>query len=314
MRRRDYCRAIAISVLALGWPRTASAQAGPEKLRVVGTPTEDFTNVFYAVKNGLFRREGLDVELALTSSGSAATTAVIAGTYELAKTNLLSIFLAHLRDIPVIIGAPSLVFVSKDPIYLLQMAPDAGYRNGADLNGKTIGVPAVGDLNTLATRAWVDKNGGDWKSLKFVEIPNAATEAALVEHRVAAAILGSPHLDASLAAGTTKTLGDAYGAIASSFLAGAYVARTDWASQHADALRKFNRALAAATTYVMTHPAETAPLVAEIAKIDLGATAKIHRSVYATSLDAPLVQPFIDAAAKFGQIARAFPAREIFWS
>jgi NitT/TauT family transport system substrate-binding protein len=315
MRRAEYCSAIAASsLMLLGLPRRGSSQTAPEKLHVAGTTTEDSTNVYYAVKNGLFRRAGLDVEMEQASSGAAATAAVIAGTYELAKTNLLSIFLAHLHDIPVVIGAPSLVFVSKSPIYLLQIARDATYKTGIDLNGKTIGVPAVGDLNTLVTRAWVDKNGGDWKSLKFVEVPTSALEAAVAEHRIDAAILGTPFLEHSLAAGSTKTLGDAYGAVAPTFLAGAYVARSDWASGHADTLRKFNRVLNGASTYVMAHPAETAPLVAEYAKMDLGAVANIHRSVYGTTMDAGLVQPFIDAAAKYGQIPRAFPAREIFWT
>jgi len=306
---------LALAPFAAGAARGRSgAQSTAGTLHVAGTTTEDSTNIFYAVKNGLFKRAGLDVEMVPTSSGSAATVAVVAGTYELAKTNLLAIFIGHLRGIPIVIGAPSLIFSSRDPIYLLQMAPDAPFKTGADLNGKTIGVPAIGDLNTLATRAWVDKNGGDWTSLKFVELPNAATEAALASHRVDAAILGSPHLDASLAAGTTKTLGNAYGAIAPSFLAGAYVARVDWAGTHADTLRTFNRVMADASTYVMAHATETAPLVAEMSKIEIAATAKMHRSVYGTALDVGLVQPFIDAAAKFGQIPRAFPAREIFWS
>jgi NitT/TauT family transport system substrate-binding protein len=314
VRRRDCITALTLSsVTALGFRQRAGAQT-VEKLRVAGTTTEDSTNLFYAVKNGLFRRAGLDVEMVPTSSGSAATAAVIAGAYELSKTSLMAIFAAHLRDIPVVIAAPSLVFVARSPLYLLQMAPDAPYRTPVDLNGKIIGTPAIGDLNMLATRAWVEKGGGDWRSLRFVEIPNSAIEAAIAEHRVAAGILGAPHLDASLAAGTTKTLGDAYSAIAPTFMAGSYVGRSDWATQHADALRRFNRVLTEASNYVMSHPAETAPLVSEMSKIELADSAKLHRSVYATTLDAALVQPFIDAAAKFGQIPRSFPAREIFWS
>jgi NitT/TauT family transport system substrate-binding protein len=313
MQRRTSL-ALSGSALVAFASRPLAAQPALDKLRVAGTSTEDSTNVYYAVKNGLFRRAGLDVEMVPTASGTAATAAVIAGTYELAKTSLIAIFLAHLRDIPVVIGAPSLLFVARNSIYLLQMPPDGTYKTGADLNGRTVGVPAIGDLNTLAIRAWVDKNGGDWKSLKFVEVPNAATVAALGEHRIAAAILGAPHLDASLAAGTTKTLGDAYSAIASTFMAGAYVVRSDWASQHTDVLRRFNRVLNEATAYVHAHPAETAPLVAEMAKVEVADLAKMHRSVYATSLDTAVVQPFIDAAAKYGNISRGFSAREIFWT
>jgi hypothetical protein len=40
----------------------------------------------------------------------------------------------------------------------------------------------------------------------------------------------------------------------------------------------------------------------------------MHRSLNATALDPKLVQPFIDAAAKYEHIAHAFPAHEIFWT
>ena len=313
MRRHDAITALSLSSLAALAPALAWAQ-GAEKLQVAGPPTEDSTNVLYGIKSGLFGRAGLDVEMISTSSGTAAVTAMVAGTYPIAKTSLLALFNAHLRGIGVVIVAPELLYLARSRFALLQTAPDAPYRTGADLNGKTIGVPALNDLNTLATRAWVDKNGGDWKSLKFTEIPNSAMEPAIVQKRVDAAILQQPQLDNSLSAGTTRTLGDGWGAIAPTFLAGAYVARLDWVSQHADAIRKYNRALAEATTYVNAHPNETAPLVVELTKIEMPVVAKMIRSTNATTLDTALIQPFIDAAAKYETIPRAFPARDLTWN
>ncbi len=159
-----------------GTLRRAQAQSGVEKLQVAGAPTEDATNLYYAVKTGLAQRAGLDIEMIATSSGTAATTAVIAGTYDLARTSLNAVMAAFLRAIPIVIVAPDNLFSAKSPFSLLQIAPDSPYRTAADLNGKTIGSPALNDFNVLATRAWVDKNGGDWRSLKFVEIPNSALE------------------------------------------------------------------------------------------------------------------------------------------
>lgn len=315
MRRRQAVSRLALaSLAALAVPYHAQAQGTPEKIRLAGPPTEDLTSLYYAIKNGHFTRAGTDVELVGTSSGAAATAAVIAGTYEMGKTSAIAIFTAHLRSIPIRVVAPELIYTSRSPFALLQIPVDATYKTGADLNGKTIGVPALNDLNVLATRAWVDRNGGDWKSLKFVEVPNAVLEAALQQHRIDAAMIQPPQLDASLAAGTSKTLGDGYGAIAPSFYLGLFIARADWAAQHGDALRKFNRVMAEASAYVNSHPAETAPLVAELTKITLANTEKMHRSLIGTTLDLGLLQPLIDAAAKYDLIPRGFPAREIVWT
>jgi NitT/TauT family transport system substrate-binding protein len=310
MRRRELvCAALAALV-----PCAAAAQPPPEGLRVVGPVAEDETNLYYAIKNGAYRRAGIEVEMVPISSGAAGTAAVIAGSYEIGRTSILAVLSAHLRGIPIKIVAPSIVNSERNPFAMLQMPVDASYASGADLNGKTIGTPALGDLNMLATRCWVDKTGGDSRTLKFVEVPNTALVAAITSRRIDAAILQSPIFDASVAAGTTKTLAYAYGAIAPLFMGAAYVARADWATQHADLLRRFVRVLVDAAAYVNAHPAETAPLVAELTKIELANTEKMHRTQNGTSLDPALIQPVIDAAAKYGIISRAFPARELLWS
>ena len=124
----------------------------------------------------------------------------------------------------------------------------------------------------------MDKNGGDWRSLQEVEFPNSAAEAALVRHDIDVDLMTSPVLDVALAAGTTRTIGDAFEAIAPVFMMGAYVARPDWAAQHCDAIRTFNRVLAVAVNYVNTHLTETAPLVTELTKVPLPTVLKMART------------------------------------
>jgi NitT/TauT family transport system substrate-binding protein len=313
MRRRDYLWTIAApALLALGTPRLARAQT-LEKLRNAGPLTEDITNLYWAIKTGLCQRNGIDLELVAVNSGTAAMTAVVSGAYELSRTSLPGLFAAHLRDIPVVIVCPGLLSRASNPFSSLQVAPDAPFRTGADLNGKTIGVPALNDLNSLATKAWVDKNGGNWRSLKFVEIPNSAMEAAIVGKRIDAGILQSPQFGESVAAGRTRTLGDGWGAIAPTFMAGAFLARTDWANAHADLLHRYYRVYAESANYVNTHYPETASLVAEFTKTEVASVAKMARGFNATSMDLATIQPFIDASAKYEHIPHSFPARELIW-
>jgi len=115
----------------------------------------------------------------------------------------------------------------------------------------------------------------------------------------------------SIAGGTSKTLADPLAAIANEFLVSAYIARSDWASRHRDVVRTFARVMAAATAYVNAHFAETGPLVSELTKVPLPDVAKMNRSIGGTKLDASLIQPCIDVAAKYGAIEHSFPAREL---
>jgi NitT/TauT family transport system substrate-binding protein len=312
MQRRAHLLGLAGAALAALGPRAARAQT-LDKLRSAGPLTEDITNIFWAQKTGLFQKNGIDLDLIGINSGSAAVQAVVSGTYDLARTSVPGLLAAHLRNIPLVIVCPGLLSRASNPFSGLQVAPDSPLKTGADLNGKTMAVPALGDLNTLATRAWVDKNGGDWHSLKFVEIPNSAIEAAIVQKRVDAGVIQSPQLASSLAAKTTKTIGDAWGAIATTFLAGVYVARPDWADAHADLLHRYAKVYAESTNYVNGHYKETEPLVAELTKMELANVSKIPRGFNSVTLQLTDIQPFIDASAKYDIIPRAFPARELVW-
>jgi len=243
MRRAGLVRLLAATSIAPALSvRTQPVRAAVEPIQLVCVPTEDMTDLYYAVKTGMMARSGLDVTLVFASSGAAATAADVAGTYQIAKTSLLALFSAHLQDIPLIVIAPHILNEAENPQSLLQVAPDSPFKTGSDQNGKTIGVPSLGDFNTVATRAWVDKTGGDWRSLKFVEIPNSALEAAIAAHRIDAAILQTPQLDISLQTGTTKTLAYANAAISPRFILGAYVARRDWTVSDAAGLQRHHRA------------------------------------------------------------------------
>jgi NitT/TauT family transport system substrate-binding protein len=175
-------------------------------------------------------------------------------------------------------------------------------------------VLALNSFSGLVVSAWVDKNGGDSRTLKYVEIPFAVTEAALVEHRIDCSMMLEPMLTSSLSSGTTRTLGDAFSAIANTFMFAAYVGRPDWASQNADTVHKFLRVLSAVTADTNAHPTETAALMADVTKIPLPIMQKMRRVVNATTLEPSLVQPLIDAAAKYHMITRSFPAKEFFWN
>lgn len=314
MNRSSALAGLALAAFNLTLPlRTGAQGARSSPIRVAAVETEDLTSLYYGVKMGLFERVGLDVQIVPTSSGAAATTAMIAGTYEMAKPSLLAVFLAYLRDVPIVMVAPGFVHTPTHPNSLLLVAADSPVRTASDLNDKTMGVSALNDVNSCAIRAWCDRNGGDWRSLKAVEVPNVALEEALLRHRIDVASMTSPSLDLALADGSVRVLGDGFGTIAPTLMLAAYVARPDWVAQNTDALRRFNRVLAGAANYVNTHLKETAPLVVEMTKMDVANVTKMNRTIVATSLDARLVQPLIDAAVKYGELPHGFHAQDLFW-
>jgi NitT/TauT family transport system substrate-binding protein len=306
-------RLLAAAGAALLAARPAGAQT-LEKIRIVGVPTDDMTPVFYAIRTGAYARAGLEVEVASAGGGTASTEAVLAGAYELGKGSPTASILAHLRGLPLKIVANGALWLARSPFSLILTAADSPIRTATDCNGKTGSASGLADIAQLAMMQWVDRNGGDSKTMKWIELPNSARGAAVAEHRIDITTINEPQLTAAMEGGKVRVLGDAFSAIAERWAAVVYFAQPEWATKHADALRRWIRVTYESAGYTNAHKNETAPLMAEVTKIPLPFFAKMTRTEGATATEPALMQPVIDIALRYKVIPRAFPARDMFMS
>jgi NitT/TauT family transport system substrate-binding protein len=292
-------------------PHAVRAQA-TQALRLIGVQTDDMTPVFSAVKAGLYRNAGIELELVPTTSGAVAVDAVMAGTYEIGKGSAISILNAYLHGLPIRIIGNGPLWDEKTPFSMMIVATDSPAKDGAFFSGKTLCTAALRDLNQLSMCAWIDKNGGDSKTITWVEAPNAAAGVAVGDHRFAATMLQEPQLSAALATGTVRAFAPAYNGIASHFSTALYFAQADWAAKNGKMIKTFLDATYAAARATNGKPADTAAMMSDVTKIPLNVYEKMARSNSSIKSDPGLVQPMIDVAAKYGYISKAFSAKEIF--
>lgn len=301
---------VALAACLLAAPAAAQTPA-LTTIHVGGVLSDDMTPVFWAVKAGLFKREGLDVQIVGSNSGTAMAAAVASGAYEIGKSSLLASINAHLRGLPLDVIASGAVYDYRAPFAGLCTAPDAALASGKDFEGKTVGSPALNDLNQLVISAWVDAHGGDPKTMRFVELPNSAAPAAIANHRVDGAVLLQPALAEAVTTKQVKNIANAYDAIAQSFVFAAYFTSSDYAKAHPDIIAKFTKVLYESAAYTNKHHQETAAMMADVSKIPVATVEHMPRVDGATAMNPTQYQPVIDAAAKFKLIAHGFPAREM---
>jgi NitT/TauT family transport system substrate-binding protein len=310
--RLSRSRMLATSAAALvAVPRAVRAQA-PQTVRLIGVQTDDMTPAFYAVKAGLYQKAGIDLQLIPTSSGAVATDAIIAGTYEIGKGSAIGIFNAYLKGLPLRIIGNGPVWDARTPFSMMIVATDSAAKNGSYFNGKTLCSASLRDLNELAMSAWIDKNGGDSKSVNWVEVPNAAAGAAIATHRCEATMLQEPQLGNALRTGTVRLFAPAYDAIAPHLSTALYFVHADWAAKNGKAIKAFLDATYQGAAATNGRPGDTAAMMSDVTKIPLDVYTKMSRSNSSTKSDPALVQPMIDLAAKYGYISRGFSAKEIF--
>jgi NitT/TauT family transport system substrate-binding protein len=302
--------AAAASLLAAAGGPPAQSQALPT-LRIAGPPLDAYKSAYYAQKSGLFRKYGVNVEVGTVASGTAAMAAIAGGSIDLAFTAVLPVIQAHVKGIEFKIVAPAGWYLSDAPQLLMLVKKDSPIATGRDLNGKTVGCTALRDLSCTAMAAWIDQNGGDSKTLKTLELPNASLLPALDEGRIDAATFVTPFLDQALASGKARVLAKDYDAISKRFQTAGYIATAGFAAKNADALGRFARAMHDAAVYTNAHLPETVDIVASYTGIPASAIATSVRATDPENVDSRNIQPLIDVCAKYGIIDRSFPAADI---
>jgi NitT/TauT family transport system substrate-binding protein len=309
--RRTALVAVAGSLLI---PGRALAQQQLTTIVAGGLPEDSATPVLHGIESGAFRRAGLDVTLQPQRSGPAVASGIAGGSYQIGKVSVNPLIDAHGRGIPFVIVAPGGLSTVANPIAGLMVAANSPIKTAADLNGKLIAAGALNDIFTLAMKAWMDKNGGDSSTLRFVEIPISAMAEAIQKGRVAAGSANEPILGAAVASGKVRILARTFDAIAPRFMFTAWVAMRPFADKNRSAVESFARAVRESAAYTNAHHAETVEDISKFTGIDSAVVRRMARTEGATSLEPSLIQPVIDLAAHYKDIPARFDAHDLIWS
>ena len=279
------------------------------KLTVGMTPSDDAAAVLYAQTSGMFRRAGLDVDVQSISSGAATAAALAGGTFQFGSVSAVSAVTALAKGLPLQFVAPSGLYNSSTEFVATLVRANSDFKTGKDFNGHVIGSVSLQDLNSIAMLSWIDKHGGDSKTVKVIEIPYSALITALETGKVDMATFIQPGLSAGLANGKLRVFGKTYDALAPHFYITSWMARTDWAAANPDIVKKFATVMRDASIYVNAHHSETAPLVAPFAGIPLDQMLRGGRDTFATTfMETSGVQPIIDVLYKNNVIDKQLDA------
>ena len=302
--------ALVLTAAALARPALARAQT-LVPLHIAGVPEDSITPAVWAVQNQIFRRHGLDVQLDPQRSGSAVAAGVAGGAYQVGKSSMISLLVAHAHNLPVVVVAPGGLFEAATSNEAIICKVDAPFRTGADLNGKIVAVSALNDLYMIGTRSWVDAHGGDSSTVKFVELPISAVPAAIEAGRVDAGGTIDPDLQQAVNGGKVRILCDPNAAIAPRFMYTGWMATTDYTRANRATIDKFRAAMLESARYVNDHLPETVDVMSKFTGISPAVFAGMPRVRSALTVDPKLLQPLIDACAKYKAIPAPFDAREL---
>jgi NitT/TauT family transport system substrate-binding protein len=271
---------------------------------------DPFLQPYYAQDQGMFAKAGLQAEIQSLST-QASLAALIGNSLDFANSDLVPIANARSRGLDVIIVAAGAHYNSKVPTIALITSADSTIHSAADLKGQVVGTPSLNSGPSIAIQEWLRKNNVDASTVRLVEIPLPAANAALQRGTIAAALNGEPFL--SDAKGTIRILGYPYGAIADQFYTGIWVARNSWADQNPAIVRKFNDVIYQSARWANTHQTDSAKIESRLTQLDYERVKMMARNQFSTSLDPALAQPLLDVSYRYGLLTQPVVASTLFW-
>jgi len=290
-------------------PVAGAAQA-PVALRVTTTYIDSGAEPFYAQDLGIFQKYGLNVELIPGKNGSAMVASVASDSADIGYSDIGALSKAYSKGIKLTAVAPAALWTDAAPVNQMIVPKTSPIRGAKDLNGKVFGIPGLATGAEYAVRAWIDKNGGDSNSVKFIELPYSAMAAALDAGRIDAAYVAEPFLTAAKKNG--RLLAYADDAIAKVNLRTVWFASPEWAAAHQDVVKRFAAAMRETAIWAndKRNQARSAEILVKYSEIDPSTVASMIRAAYGVQLTPALVQPQIDVTARYNNFT-AFPAKEL---
>jgi NitT/TauT family transport system substrate-binding protein len=164
-------RSWAQTPVRINWTAVTGAQSG----------------MFMAQQEGLFKKNGLDVELLHIASSSRGIQAILAGELAFSYMDGVNLVQANLKGANIALVAGS----TNRQVFSLMAKPEI--KKIADLKGKKIGITRVGS-STHTSALFALNSGGlkqnDYQILPLVEVPNILT--ALIAGQVDAGVVSPP--------------------------------------------------------------------------------------------------------------------------
>lgn len=285
--------------------------ADPTPLTVGTMPTDGSAQPFYGLERAYYQNAGFDVKLQVLNNTASLAAAVASGALEIGFGSAIPLAEAKLRGLNFKIIAPAVIYGGVIPANVIMVAKNSPVQKAADLNGQIVGCNGLRDLTQYEMQAWIDKNGGDVKSVKLVETPFSEMAVALQTGRIAASIFAEPAWTAALA--TCRVIGNASEPVAKRYMVTGWFAADAWLAQHADVAKRFQTTMLAIAKWANANHAETQSIVTKYVKITPETAAHMNRPLLGeTKPDPAMIQPVLDLAVKYGGMEHV-AASDLIW-
>ena len=310
MKKSTVAAFAALSIVGAALTGFGSEGAGASSLTDVSVgvlPSLESAPLFVGVDEGFFAEEGLTLRIGSLASGSAALIQpTVAGNYDIAVSDLLSLMRAAGTgsEVQLIAPAGSSSGSADADFGALIVNKDSDIQSLTDLEGRTVGSNSLLDTNYTVLRSTMDAAGGASWTVQWKEVPFQDAETALTDASVDAAFLVEPYLTRALNSGK-RVLSYSYYDFDPGLDVGAYFTSADFAAQNPDVIERFTTALAKSIEFSNKNPAKVRAIVTTYTQTQWNVRLTAALPSYTTEFNKAAAERLVTDAVKYATLKEA---------
>lgn len=269
--------------------------------------------VFQApMKTAAFADAGFDLTEKEVTSGAVAVPLLLNGQLQFSEADTVGALTAISKGVPLtIVGAVTSTAATpeKDSQAIL-VAKKSTSATAADLNGKKLGVNAIGGAAQIAAAAAIDKLGGDSASIKFVELPPNSMVESTKKGTVDAVVTSRSDSEAeglkSIIAPTAEGMPSAPLIV--------WITSKKYAADNPEIVKRFAAAAKAANQQLVDDPELVRKVTVDSATVDVSpelAKKLVLAQFEPTTVQADRLQTVVDLMVKYKVIKESIDASTV---
>ena len=285
----------------------AAAESGSlTKVSVGAIPIGDVAPIHVGKAQGFFSDEGIDLAIENTNGGAVSVPGVVAGSYDFAFGNLVSLMVARDKglDLRYVANGTSTTGEQGKDFAAVVVLEDSPIKSAKDLAGKTVTSNNLANIGDTTIRATVDKQGGVGSDLTFVEIAFPDAFAALEAKQVDATLILEPFLTPALEQGGRAVLWPYAGAHENLDIGG-YFTTGERIEQDPELVAAFTRAMSKSMEFSQENPEAVRTAIGTYTKTDPELLKKITLPRFTPDFSREAAAELGEAAVRYGTLNKA---------
>ncbi|MFD8815519.1 ABC transporter substrate-binding protein [Streptomyces sp. NPDC059627] len=307
--------AVSLTATACGGDSAAGTRTadGKAEITVLRSNGAVFEPLYIAEQQGYFKAAGLDVTIkAGAQDTSQNAPSVLNGEAQFAMTDSSGFLKGAAQGLPIrIVTGLQSATTRTAPTDGLLVKKDSEITSFKDLEGRTVGVSALGGTIQFICEYLTQKAGGDPSKIKFVALPTTSLTDAAKSGKTDAVFSFGPFYFAGKDSGL-RSIGNGMNDLPG-MVQGLLFAGQKYLSANGGTAKKFIDAVAKAITYADAHPAAVKAIDKKYTQVDASFIDSHDISYYDKNLDRTMMRTVITKMHEFGLLDNEPKDADVYW-